>query len=98
MRTSPCAVVLDLREFMGHLLDRRTFLSLGGGTAIAAAASPKLWGLERLRARPPAMRSKASWTEFTTVYMRAMDCPGMTQALTDTKATIRYRGLRLCQR
>src|SRR5580704_17185613 len=85
-------VVLDLREFMGNLLDRRTFLSLGGGAAISAAASPRLWGLDAVPA--PAARDEVETRldDFTTNYMRAMNAPGMTQALTDTKATIRTVG------
>src|SRR5580704_3630185 len=82
-------VVLDLREFMGNLLDRRTFLSLGGGAAISAAASPRLWGLQAVPA--PAARDEVETRldTFTADYMRAMNAPGMTQALTDAKTTIR---------
>lgn len=84
--------MLDLREFMGNLLDRRTFLSLGGGAAISAAASPRLWGLQSVPS--PAARDavESKLDDFTTSYMRAMNAPGMTQALTDAKATIRTVG------
>ena len=77
---------------MGHLLDRRTFLSLGGGAAISAAASPRLWGLEAVPA--PAARDAAQTMldAFTADYMRAMNAPGMIQALTDTTTTIRTAG------
>jgi D-alanyl-D-alanine carboxypeptidase len=84
--------VLNLREFMGHWLDRRTFLSLGGGTAIAAAASPKLWGREAIAGPAAGNAVESKLDEFTNAYMRAMNAPGMTQALTDTKATIRTAG------
>jgi D-alanyl-D-alanine carboxypeptidase len=77
---------------MGHWLDRRTFLSLGGGTAIAAAASPKLWGLEAIAGPAAGNAVESKLDEFTNAYMRAMNAPGMTQALTDTKATIRTAG------
>ena len=84
--------MLDLREFMGHLLDRRTFLSLGGGTAIAAAASPRLWGLGAIPAPAAKDEVESKLDAFTAVYMKAMNAPGMTQALTDKTATIRTAG------
>jgi D-alanyl-D-alanine carboxypeptidase len=84
--------VLDLREFMGHLLDRRTFLSLGGGTAIAAAASPRLWGLGAIPAPAAKDEVESKLDAFTAAYMKAMNAPGMTQALTDKTATIRTAG------
>jgi D-alanyl-D-alanine carboxypeptidase len=82
-------VVLDLREFMGHLLDRRTFLSLGGGTAVAAAASPRLWGLGAIPAPTAKDELESKLDAFTAAYMKVMNAPGMTQALTDKTATIR---------
>jgi len=77
---------------MGHLLDRRTFLSLGGGTAIAAAASPRLWGLGAIPAPAAKDEVESKLDAFTAAYMKAMNAPGMTQALTDKTATIRTAG------
>ena len=77
---------------MGQLLDRRTFLSLGGGTAIAAAASPRLWGLGAIPAPAAKNDVESKLDAFTTAYMKAMNAPGMTQALTDKTATIRTAG------
>jgi D-alanyl-D-alanine carboxypeptidase len=77
---------------MGHLLDRRTFLSLGGGTAIAAAASPRLWGLGTIPAPAAKDEVESKLDAFTAAYMKAMNAPGMTQALTDKTATIRTAG------
>ena len=89
-------VVLDLREFMGHLLDRRTFLALGGGTAISAA-SARLWGLGTMPMPSAKGEVESKLDAFTADYMQAMNAPGMTQALTDTKTNHPHRGLRLCQ-
>jgi D-alanyl-D-alanine carboxypeptidase len=77
---------------MGHLLDRRTFLSLGGGTAIAAAASPKLWGLGAIPVPAAKDEVESKLDAFTAAYMKAMNAPGITQALTDKTATIRTAG------
>jgi D-alanyl-D-alanine carboxypeptidase len=77
---------------MGPLLDRRTFLSLGGGTAIAAAASPRLWGLGAIPAPAAKNDVESKLDAFTAAYMKAMNAPGMTQALTDKTATIRTAG------
>jgi D-alanyl-D-alanine carboxypeptidase len=77
---------------MGHLLDRRTFLSLGGGTAIAAAASPRLWGLGAIPSPAAKEEVETKLDAFTAAYMKAMNAPGMTQALTDKTATIRTAG------
>jgi CubicO group peptidase (beta-lactamase class C family) len=77
---------------MGHLLDRRTFLSLGGAAAVAAAASPRLWALEEIPAPAAKGEVETKLDAFTAAYMKAMNAPGMTQALTDTKATIRTAG------
>jgi CubicO group peptidase (beta-lactamase class C family) len=77
---------------MGHLLDRRTFLSLGGGTAIAAAASPRLWGLAAIPAPAAKDEVESKLDAFTALYMKAMNAPGMTQALTDKMSTVRTAG------
>jgi CubicO group peptidase (beta-lactamase class C family) len=77
---------------MGHLLDRRTFLSLGGGTAISAAASTRLWGLEPIPTPPAADAAQVKLDAFTADYMRAMNAPGMIQVLTDTTTTLRTAG------
>jgi D-alanyl-D-alanine carboxypeptidase len=77
---------------MGHSLDRRTFLSLGGGTAIAAAASTRLWALEPLPMPAARDAAQAKLDAFTADYMRSMNAPGMTQALTDTTTTLRTAG------
>jgi CubicO group peptidase (beta-lactamase class C family) len=74
---------------MSHWLDRRTFLSLGGGTALAAAASPRLWGFAAVPAPAAKDEVESKLDAFTAVYMKAMNAPGMTQALTDKTATIR---------
>jgi D-alanyl-D-alanine carboxypeptidase len=80
--------VLDLREFMGHLMNRRGFLALGAGIA-ATSASRRLWGAEPMPMPPSGNGVEGSLDTFTAAYMRAMNAPGMTQALTDTTATIR---------
>ena len=58
----------------------------------AASVSPRLWG----RAPIPIPAAKDAIEEkldaFTSDYMRVMNAPGMTQALTDTTATIRTAG------
>jgi D-alanyl-D-alanine carboxypeptidase len=77
---------------MGHLLDRRAFLSLGGGTAMAAAASPRLWGLGAIPASAAKDEVETKLDAFTAAYMKAMNAPGMTQALTDKTATVRTAG------
>ena len=77
---------------MTHLLHRRAFLSLGVGTV----ASARLWGLGATTGAMPMPVAKgpleAKLDAFTAAYMQAMNAPGMTQALTDTKATIRTAG------
>ena len=83
--------MLDLREFRGHVIDRRAFLALGAGTAFSAA-SPRLWGLGPMPMPPAKGGLERKLDAFTADYMRAMNAPGMTQALTDTKATIRTAG------
>src|SRR3984885_9703022 len=77
---------------MGHLLDRRTFLTLGGGTAISAAASTRLWALNPVPMPVAADAAQVKLDAFTADYMRAMNAPGMTQALTDTTTTLRTAG------
>ena len=77
---------------MGHLLDRRTFLALGGGTAISAAASARLWALGTMPMPSAKGEVESKLDAFTVNYMQAMNAPGMTQALTDTKGTIRTAG------
>jgi D-alanyl-D-alanine carboxypeptidase len=77
---------------MGHLLDRRSFLSLGGGTAMAAAASPRLWGLGAIPAPAAQDEVESKLDAFTAAYMKAMNAPGMAQALADKTATIRTAG------
>ncbi|HXP09778.1 MAG TPA: serine hydrolase domain-containing protein, partial [Acidobacteriaceae bacterium] len=77
---------------MGHLLDRRSFLALGGGTAISAAASARLWALGTMPMPSAKGEVESKLDAFTATYMQAMNAPGMTQALTDTKGTIRTAG------
>jgi CubicO group peptidase (beta-lactamase class C family) len=77
---------------MGHLLDRRTFLSLGGGTAISAAASTRLWALDPVPMPAATDAAQGKLDAFTADYMRLMNAPGVTQALTDTTTTIRTAG------
>jgi D-alanyl-D-alanine carboxypeptidase len=77
---------------MRHLLDRRTFLALGGGTAISAAASTRLWALGAMPMPTAKGAFESKLDAFTATYMQAMNAPGMTQALTDTKGTIRTAG------
>jgi CubicO group peptidase (beta-lactamase class C family) len=77
---------------MGHLLDRRTFIALGGGTAISAAASTRLWALGTMPMPSAKGGFESKLDAFTSTYMQAMNAPGMTQALTDTSGTIRTAG------
>jgi D-alanyl-D-alanine carboxypeptidase len=73
---------------MGHLLDRRTFLALGGGTI----ASTRLWALGTMPLPSAKSGFESKLDEFTATYMQAMNAPGMTQALTDAKGTVRTAG------
>src|ERR1700722_20174125 len=73
---------------MGHLLDRRTFLALGGGTI----DSTRLWALGTMPMPSAKGGFESKLDAFTATYMQAMNAPGMTQALTDTKGTIRTAG------
>jgi D-alanyl-D-alanine carboxypeptidase len=79
-------------RFMGHLLNRRTFLRLGGGTALSAATSTRLWALGAMPMPAAKSAFEGKLDAFTATYMQAMNAPGMTQALTDTKGTIRTAG------
>jgi D-alanyl-D-alanine carboxypeptidase len=58
----------------------------------AAAASRRVWGtaLIPMPATRGAIDEKLD--AFTADYMRVMNAPGMSQALTDTKATLRTAG------
>jgi D-alanyl-D-alanine carboxypeptidase len=79
-------------RFMSHLLNRRTFLRLGGGTALSAAASTPLWAFQTMPMPPARAAFESKLDAFTAMYMQAMNAPGMTQALTDTSRTIRTAG------
>jgi D-alanyl-D-alanine carboxypeptidase len=87
----PWATVLNWREFMGPLLNRRAFLALSAGTAVSAA-SGRLWGLGPIPMPAAKGGAEEKLDGFTAAYMRAMNAPGMTQALTDTTVTIRTAG------
>jgi D-alanyl-D-alanine carboxypeptidase len=77
---------------LSKLINRRTFLALGGGTAVSAATSTRLWALQAMPM--PAARGafEGKLDAFTATYMQAMNAPGMTQALTDTRGTLRTAG------
>jgi D-alanyl-D-alanine carboxypeptidase len=76
---------------MANVINRRRFLALGTGIA-AASASRRLWGgaVIPMPATRDAVEEKLD--AFTSDYMRLMNAPGMTQALTDTAATVRTAG------
>lgn len=76
---------------MGHLLNRRAFLALTTGTAVSAA-SGRLWGSGLIPMPVAKGAAEERLDAFTAAYMQAMNAPGMTQALTDTTATIRTAG------
>src|ERR1700691_2511658 len=76
---------------MSHLINRRSFLALGAGIA-ASPASRRLWSSELIPMPSAKDPLESKLDAFTTAYMQAMNAPGMTQALTDTKATIRTAG------
>jgi D-alanyl-D-alanine carboxypeptidase len=76
---------------MGHLLNRRAFLALSTGTALSAA-SGRLWGSGLIPMPVAKGAAEERMDAFTAAYMQAMSAPGMTQALTDTTATIRTAG------
>jgi D-alanyl-D-alanine carboxypeptidase len=77
---------------MSHKLDRRTFLAIGGGTALSAATSTRLWALGAMPMPTAGGAMESKLDAFTATYMQAMNAPGMTQALTDTKGTLRTAG------
>src|SRR5271156_124526 len=74
-----------------HVINRRSFLGLAAGTAFSAA-SPRLWGLGPMPMPSAKGEVEKKLDTFTADYMRVMNAPGMTQALTDTKTTIRTAG------
>jgi D-alanyl-D-alanine carboxypeptidase len=76
---------------MANLINRRGFLALGTGMA-AASASSRLWGETLVPAPAGKDAVEAKLDAFTSDYMRMMNAPGMTQALTDTTATLRTAG------
>jgi D-alanyl-D-alanine carboxypeptidase len=76
---------------INRVMNRRCFLSLSAGTAISTA-SGRLWGLEPIPMPPANDKVQAQLDGFTQTYMRAMNAPGMTQALTDTAVTLRTAG------
>jgi D-alanyl-D-alanine carboxypeptidase len=76
---------------MGHLLNRRAFLALSTGAAVSAA-SGRLWGYGLIPMPAAKGAAEEQLDAFTAAYMRSMNAPGMTQALTDTTATIRTAG------
>ncbi len=76
---------------MGHAIDRRSFLALGAGT-VASMASGRLWGMAQIPMPAANNGVEGKLDAFTADYMRAMNAPGMTQALTDSTATLRTAG------
>jgi D-alanyl-D-alanine carboxypeptidase len=72
-------------------MNRRSFLGLAAGTAFSAA-SPRLWGLGPMPMPPAKGEVEKKLDTFTADYMRSMNAPGMTQALSDAKTTIRTAG------
>jgi D-alanyl-D-alanine carboxypeptidase len=77
---------------MSQRINRRTFLRLGGGTALSAATSTRLWAIQTMPMPPARGAFESKLDSFTATYMQAMNAPGMTQALTDTSRTIRTAG------
>ncbi len=73
-------------------MNRRTFLALSGGTALSAATSTRLWALGTMPMPAAKGAFESKLDAFTATYMQAMNAPGMTQALTDTKGTVRTAG------
>ncbi len=73
------------------MINRRSFLSLGAGTAFSIA-SGRLWGLASIPMPAANNAVEEKLDTFTVAYMRAMNAPGMAQALTDAAATIRTVG------
>ena len=74
---------------LSQLINRRTFLRLGGGTALSAATSTRLWALGTMPMPVAKGALESKLDAFTATYMQAMNAPGMTQALTDTSGTVR---------
>jgi CubicO group peptidase (beta-lactamase class C family) len=70
------------------VINRRAFLGLAAGTTLATT-KPRLWALDAVPTPAAQGAAQTRLDAYTTDYMRAMNAPGMTQALTDTKATIR---------
>src|SRR3984957_3322203 len=77
---------------MSQRINRRTFLRLGGGTALSAATPTRLWAIQTMPMPPARGAFESKLDSFTATYMQAMNAPGMTQALTDTSRTIRTAG------
>ena len=73
------------------MINRRSFLALGGGAALNLGAG-KLWGLAPIPMPTANGAMETKLDAFTAEYMRKMNAPGMTQALTDTTATLRTAG------
>jgi D-alanyl-D-alanine carboxypeptidase len=73
------------------LINRRSFLALGAGTTLNLGAG-KLWGLAPMPMPTANGAMETKLDAFTADYMRKMNAPGMTQALTDTTATLRTAG------
>jgi D-alanyl-D-alanine carboxypeptidase len=73
------------------VINRRSFLGLAAGTAFSTA-SPRLWALGPMPMPPAKGEAEKKLDTFTASYMLAMNAPGMTQALTDAKITIRTAG------
>jgi D-alanyl-D-alanine carboxypeptidase len=69
-------------------MNRRAFLGLAAGTTLATS-TPRIWALDAVPAPSAQSPTQSKLDAFTADYMRAMNAPGMTQALTDTKATVR---------
>jgi D-alanyl-D-alanine carboxypeptidase len=70
------------------VINRRSFLGLAASSAFSIA-SPRLWGLEPMPMPPAKGEVEKKLDGFTADYMRVMNAPGMTQALTDTQTTMR---------
>ena len=73
---------------LNRRLNRRSFLALGTGTAVSLA-SGKSWALAHMPMPSANGGIEEKLDAFTADYMKAMNAPGMTQALTDPAATLR---------
>jgi CubicO group peptidase (beta-lactamase class C family) len=69
-------------------MNRRAFLGLAAGTTLATS-TPRIWAIDAVPTPSAQSPTQTKLDAFTAGYMRAMNAPGMTQALTDSKATIR---------